>query len=128
MSNIPNDLKYSKEHEWVRVEGNRAVIGITDYAQHKLGAIVFVDLPGVGQEYGLGDTMLVVESVKAVSDVYAPISGKVAEVNEETADAPQIVNEDPYGKGWLVVLEITDPAELDNMLDAEAYAKLTLEE
>ncbi|MBX6394959.1 MAG: glycine cleavage system protein GcvH [Alicyclobacillaceae bacterium] len=121
MSQIPSDLKYSKEHEWVRVDGNRAVIGITDFAQSELGDIVFVELPSVGDEVRAGQTFGTVESVKTVSDLYAPVSGKVVEVNEALGDAPEKVNQDPYGEGWMIVVEMSDPGELDHLLDADGY-------
>lgn len=124
---IPNELRYSKEHEWVKVDGKRATIGITDFAQKQLGDVVFVELPELEAEVTAGEDFSVVESVKAVSDVYAPISGKVVEVNDALADAPETVNLDPYGEGWIAVIEISDPAELEKLLDAAAYEKLTLE-
>jgi len=127
MMNIPKELKYSKDHEWVKVEGNTATIGITDYAQSQLGDVVFVELPEAGAELAVGAGLAVVESVKAVSDVYTPISGKVIAGNESLADAPEIVNQDPYGEGWIVKLEITDSAKFNELLDSEAYAQLVAE-
>lgn len=127
MMNIPKELKYSKDHEWVKVEGNTATIGITDYAQSQLGDVVFVELPEAGAELAVGAGLAVVESVKAVSDVYTPISGKVIAGNESLADAPEIVNQDPYGEGWIAKLEITDSAKFDELLDSEAYAQLVAE-
>lgn len=121
------DLKYSKEHEWVRVEGNKAVIGITDFAQDSLGDIVFVELPSVGENLEAEDTFGVVESVKTASDLYAPISGKVVEVNEALADAPEVVNQEPYGQGWMIVVEISDASQLANLMDAEQYQKMVEE-
>ncbi|GGJ10241.1 glycine cleavage system H protein [Alicyclobacillus cellulosilyticus] len=121
MSHIPSNLKYSKEHEWVRVEGNRAVIGITDFAQSELGDIVFVDLPQAGSTVQAGSTFGSVESVKTVSDLFAPVSGRVVRVNESLADRPEQVNEDPYGSGWMIEVEMDDPTELDQLLDAEGY-------
>ncbi len=126
--NTPKELKYTKDHEWVRLEGNRAVVGITDFAQSQLGDVVFVEVPEVGAEVAAGNGFSVVESVKAVSDIYAPLSGTVVEVNEALADAPEVVNQDPYGEGWIAVIEITDMSELDNLLDSEAYEKLAAEE
>ncbi len=121
MSNVPSDLKYSKEHEWVRIDGNRVTIGITDYAQDSLGDIVFVELPAVGDTLEKDDTFGVVESVKAASDIFTPLSGKVVEVNEALEEAPETINNDPYGEGWIVVLELSDPSELDDLLSAEEY-------
>ncbi|MDI3327380.1 MAG: glycine cleavage system protein GcvH [Alicyclobacillaceae bacterium] len=121
MSHIPENLRYSKEHEWVRAEGNRAVIGITDFAQSELGDIVFVELPSAGDEVQAGRTFGTVESVKTVSDLYAPVSGKVIEVNESLSDSPEKVNQDPYGEGWMIVVEMSNPAELEALLDAEGY-------
>ncbi|MBE3580444.1 MAG: glycine cleavage system protein GcvH [Thermoanaerobacteraceae bacterium] len=124
---IPVHLRYSKDHEWVEVEGNRARIGITDYAQQSLGDIVFVELPQVGDELTAQDSFGVVESVKSASDVYTPVSGKVVAVNEALLDNPQLINSDPYGKGWLIEIEMSDPSEVDNLLDAESYRKLISE-
>ncbi|MBO8136663.1 MAG: glycine cleavage system protein GcvH [Desulfotomaculum sp.] len=121
MANIPGELKYSKEHEWVKVDGGRAVIGITDYAQDSLGDIVFVELPNVGDTFEAGDTLGVVESVKAASDIYTPLSGKVVEINRELEDSPEVINEDPYEKGWMVVLELSDPSQVENLLSKEEY-------
>jgi glycine cleavage system H protein len=125
--NIPKELMYSKDHEWVKVEGNIAVIGITDYAQSQLGDVVFVELPPVGDELSAGSGMAVVESVKAVSDVYAPISGKVVESNEALADAPELINQEPYGQGWIAKIEIVDKTELERLLDSQAYEQLVAE-
>lgn len=119
--NVPEDLKYTVEHEWIRLEGNRATIGITDYAQDQLGDVVFVDLPAVGQEVQAGGNLAVVESVKSVSDVYAPLSGRVVAVNKLLKDAPETLNQDPYGEGWIAVLELTQPDEVQGLLDAAAY-------
>ena len=122
MSEIPPDLKYASTHEWVRMEADgTATVGITDHAQEQLGDLVFVELPEVGARYAAGDACAVVESVKAASDIYAPISGTVVEVNEALEESPQLVNEDPYGDGWLFRLEPSDPSELDGLLDAAAY-------
>ncbi|HBT47047.1 MAG TPA: glycine cleavage system protein GcvH [Peptococcaceae bacterium] len=125
---IPEDLLYTAEHEWVKISGNRGRIGITDYAQESLGDIVFVELPQVGAEFKAGDAFGVVESVKSASDVYLPISGKVVAVNEELLDAPQLINQDPYGQGWMIEIELTDPQEAEKLLDASAYLKLLEEE
>ncbi|MDO8519301.1 MAG: glycine cleavage system protein GcvH [Deltaproteobacteria bacterium] len=117
----PEDLKYSKEHEWVRVKGKVAIIGITDYAQEQLGDIVMVELPGDGEIVTKDDAFGVVESVKSVSDVFAPVSGKVLETNDPLTDSPGVVNEDCYGEGWLVKIELSDVAELNDLMDAKAY-------
>ncbi|MFC4768897.1 glycine cleavage system protein GcvH [Effusibacillus consociatus] len=124
MSNLPQELKYSKEHEWVRVEGNKAYIGITDFAQSELGDIVFVELPEVGDEVVQNSTFGTVESVKTVSDLYSPVSGEIVEVNESLADSPEKVNESPYGDGWMIVVELKDAGELDNLLSADQYAEV----
>lgn len=127
--NIPQNLLYSKDHEWVKVEGNKVTIGITDFAQNQLGDVVFVDTPAPQTVYKTGDSLCSVESVKAVSDVYSPVSGMVVDVNEELANAPQSINEDPYGKGWIAVMEMTNSAEdLKALLDAAGYTKLLAEE
>ncbi len=120
---IPKELKYTESHEWVRVEDGVAVVGITDHAQHELGDIVFVELPEIDAEYGAGEAAATVESVKAASDIYSPLSGRVVEVNEALEDSPELVNKSPYGDGWIFKIEISDPSELDALLDAEAYAK-----
>lgn len=117
----PADLKYTKEHEWIRVSGKRAIIGITDYAQKELGDVVFVDLPSPGQEVVKGDDFAVVESVKAVSDVYAPISGIIVEVNDNLQDSPELLNSDPYNDGWIAVIEMRDPSELAELMTNEEY-------
>ena len=125
--NIPEELKYSNDHEWVRVEGDTVVVGITDYAQSQLGDAVFVELPAEGLEVSTKQGFAVIESVKAVSDIYAPVAGKVIKVNEALADAPEIINQDPYGEGWIAVIQIADKKELDELLDSAAYEKLTAE-
>lgn len=125
--NIPKELKYSNDHEWVRVEGDTAVIGITDYAQSQLGDAVFVELPTEGLEVSTRQGFAVIESVKAVSDIYAPVTGKVIKVNETLADAPEIINQDPYGEGWIAVIQLADKKELEELLDSAAYEKLTAE-
>lgn len=119
---IPNSLKYSKEHEWVRIEENKVVVGISDYAQSQLGDIVFVELPAVGTTVVSGKRFSVVESVKAVSDIFAPISGKVLKVNDALNDAPEKVNQDPYGDGWIAVIELADKSQLADLMDDTAYA------
>ncbi|MBM7855251.1 glycine cleavage system H protein [Desulfohalotomaculum tongense] len=121
MANIPAELKYSREHEWIKLDGDRATIGITDYAQDSLGDIVFVELPSVGDTFEAEDTLGVVESVKAASDIYTPLSGRVVEINEELLDAPETINEDPYGKGWMVVMELSDPSQVENLLSKAEY-------
>ncbi len=125
MSNdVPSELKYSKSHEWVRVEDEGiATVGITDHAQELLGDLVFVELPEVGVELGAGAECAVVESVKAASDVYSPVSGEVVEVNEVLADAPETINHDAYEEGWIFRLRMSDPAELDALMDADSYAE-----
>lgn len=123
--NFPKELRYSREHEWIRVEGNRATVGITDYAQSQLGDVVFVEIPAEGAAVSAGKTFSVVESVKAVSDIYAPVSGTIVAVNEELADTPETINGDPYGKGWLVVIELANPSELDALMTSEAYEEFT---
>ncbi len=121
---VPEDLRYSKDHEWVRVEGARVRMGITEYAQDALGDVVFVQVPGVGTRVEAGQSFSEVESTKSVSEIYAPVSGTVVEVNGELAEQPQRLNEDPYGEGWICVIEHEDPAELDRLLDAEGYKAL----
>ena len=125
---FPEDLKYSKEHEWVLVEGNVATIGITDYAQEQLGDIVFVELPAIGDKVSKEDNFGVVESVKAVSDVYAPVSGKVLEVNDDLPENPEMLNEDPYGDGWMIKVEMSDREEIDDLLTAAEYEQYVAEE
>ncbi|MEG6522258.1 glycine cleavage system protein GcvH [Desulfotomaculum sp. 1211_IL3151] len=122
--NLQADLKYTKDHEWVKVEGNRAIIGITDYAQDSLGDIVFVELPSAGEAVEAAESFGVVESVKTASDLYSPVSGKVLEVNEGLADAPELVNQEPYGKGWMIIVELDNPAELDDLMNAEQYQSM----
>jgi len=121
----PDDLRYSKEHEWVRVDGSRATIGITSFAADELGDIVFIELPEVGAALSQFGTFGVVESVKAVSDLYAPISGEVVEVNEALRDSPELLNADAFGDGWIAKVELADTAELDGLMDAAAYADET---
>ena len=121
----PDDLAYSREHEWVRVDGSRATIGITSFAADELGDIVFVELPEVGASLTQFGTFGVVESVKAVSDLYAPVSGEVVEVNEALNDAPELLNSDPFGQGWIAKVELADGSEVDSLMDAAAYAAET---
>ena len=118
---IPEDLRYTREHEWARNKGGRIVVGITDFAQDKLGDIVYVELPDVGDPVKKGEAFGVVESTKAVSELFAPINGKVVEVNAPLSDAPETINEDPYEEGWMIVIEPADPKELDGLMDAAAY-------
>lgn len=122
---FPDDRRYSREHEWVRVEGSTAVIGITSFAADELGDIVFIELPAVGARLAQFAAFGVVESVKAVSDLFAPVSGEVAEVNAELRSSPELLNTDPFGAGWVAKLTLAEPAELDKLLDAGAYAELT---
>src|SRR5690606_16990329 len=123
--NVPEDLRYSNDHEWLRVEGDRIRIGITDYAQDALGDVVFVQLPEVDQEVDAGAGIAEVESTKSVSDIYAPVAGRGVEVNADLEAAPETLNSDPYGEGWIFVLEASDPAAVDGLLDAAAYRALT---
>ena len=119
--NFPEDLKYTREHEWARRKGANVVIGITEFAQDQLGDVVFVELPAVGDPVKKGESFGVVESTKAVSELFAPISGKVVEVNDPLSDAPETINEDPYEEGWMITVQPADPAELDQLMDAKAY-------
>jgi glycine cleavage system H protein len=121
---IPEDLRYSTDHEWIRVEDGKVRIGITDYAQDALGDVVFVDLPEVGVAVEAAASISEVESTKSVSDIYAPVSGTVTEVNTDLADAPERLNEDPYGEGWICVIELSDAAQLDKLLSADDYRAL----
>ena len=125
MANIPPDLKYTKEHEWAKIEGDRARVGITHFAQEQLGDVVFVELPKVGTRVTALKTFGVVESVKAVSDLYAPLSGEIVEINAELPKKPELVNQDPYGQGWMLVIKLSSPAEVGQLLDASAYEQLT---
>jgi glycine cleavage system H protein len=121
---FPSNVKYTSEHEWIRFEGNVAYVGITDYAQDQLGDIVFVDIPTVGETLAKGDTFGTIEVVKTISDLFIPVGGEVLEQNEALADNPELVNNDPYGEGWIVKLAPADPAEANELLDAEAYKAL----
>ena len=127
MMNIPKELKYSSDHEWVRVEGDVVYIGVTDFAQAQLGDIVFVDLPEEGRVIKVNEGFSVIESVKAVSDIYSPVSGKIVKVNEALADAPETINQDAYGEGWIVAVELSDKSDLDALMDDAAYAKVAAE-
>lgn len=123
--NVPDDLRYTKEHEWVRVEGSLARVGITDYAQDALGDVVYVQVPTVGATVSAGDSFGEVESTKSVSDVYAPVSGTVVSVNDALGSSPEALNQDPYGAGWLCEIEMSEPAQVDALLDAAGYEALT---
>lgn len=122
--NTPNNLKYSKDHEWVKVDGNIATVGITDFAQSQLGDIVFVDIQTEGEDLEAGELFGNIEAVKTVADALMPVSGKVIEVNADLEGEPEAVNSDPYGRGWMVKVEMSNPAEVDGLLDADAYAAI----
>ena len=122
--NVPDDLKYSSDHEWIRVEGSRITVGITDYAQDALGDVVFVQVPEQGAVVAAGQGISEVESTKSVSDIYAPLAGTIAEVNADLESAPEQLNGDPYGDGWICVIEVADPSAVSGLLDAAAYRKL----
>ena len=124
MSSIPAELKYTEEHEWINVEGNVATVGVTDYAQGELGDIVFVEINGEGEELDKEESFGAVEAVNTVSDLFMPVSGKVTEVNEKLEESPELVNSDPYGEGWMIKIELSDPSQLDELLNSEAYAAL----
>jgi len=124
MANIPADLRYTKEHEWAKVEGDKARVGITAFAQEQLGDVVFVELPKVGAKVTAMKTFGVVESVKAVSDLFAPLSGEVVEANTELTKKPETVNSDPYGQGWMIVIKLANPKEMDGLMSAADYEKL----
>ena len=126
--NFPEDLKYTTEHEWVRVDGDIATVGITDFAQEQLGDIVFVELPEEEENIEKGDTFGVVESTKSVSDLYVPLTGTVIESNDPLLDSPEVINEDPYGEGWMIRIKLKSPEEIKELLDAKAYQKLIEEE
>ena len=125
MANVPENLHYSKDHEWVRVEENAAIIGITDHAQEQLGDVVYVELPKVGDEFASNESFGSVESVKAVSEIFTPVSGKVAAVNESLSDEPEKVNKDPYNDGWMIKIEMSSPGEVDSLLTAAEYEDFT---
>ena len=125
---VPPGLKYSKEHEWVAAEESVATIGITDHAQDELGEIVYLELPSVGEKISKDDPFGVVESVKAVSDIYAPVSGTVVEVNEGLPESPEVINEDPYGDGWLIKVRVSDLSELEDLMDGEEYEEMVAKE
>jgi glycine cleavage system H protein len=123
MTEVPDDLKYTDEHEWIRVEDGKGRMGLTDYAQQQLSDIVYLEFPEVGREVAKGESIGVVESVKSVSDMYAAVSGKVVEVNTPLGETPEVVTKDPYGEGWYCVIELSDPSELDQLMDAASYKK-----
>ncbi len=123
MSNVPANLRYTEQHEWVKIDGGTALVGITDFAQNALGDITFVELPTVDQDVQQGNELVVVESTKAASDVYAPLSGKVVEVNSAVEDEPELINADPFNRGWLVKIKVSDPAQVESMMSAEDYQK-----
>lgn len=125
MANVPEDLHYSKDHEWVRVDGDEAIIGITDYAQDSLGDVVYVELPKAGEEFSASESFGSVESVKAVSEIFTPVSGTVSRINESLADEPEKVNSDPYGEGWMVRLRMSSRGEVDSLLTAAEYEDFT---
>ena len=125
MANVPEDLHYSKDHEWVRVDGDQAIIGITDYAQNSLGDVVYVELPKAEDEFAANEPFGSVESVKAVSEVFTPIAGTVVKINEALADEPESVNSDPYGQGWMIRLKMSNPGEVDSLLTAAEYEDFT---
>jgi glycine cleavage system H protein len=125
MANVPEDLHYSKDHEWVRVDGGEAIIGITDFAQNSLGDVVYVELPKAGDEFAANEPFGSVESVKAVSEVYAPVAGVVTQINESLADEPETVNTDPYGQGWMIRVKMSHPGEVDSLLTAAEYEDFT---
>ncbi len=122
--NIPDDIKYTKEHEWIKVQGNEAIVGITDYAQGELGDIVFLEIETVGEELGKDEVFGTVEAVKTVSDLFMPVSGKVLEINTKLEGTPELVNKDPYGEGWLIKITVKNPEELDELLDSDGYKSL----
>lgn len=122
--NFPDNLRYTKEHEWIRMEGNTAVIGITDFAQRELGDIVYVEIETVGKSLSAGDVFGTVEAVKTVSDLYLPVAGTINEVNPALGKSPELVNTDPYGEGWMVKMTVNDPAGVDKLMDASAYSNL----
>lgn len=122
--NVPGNLKYTKDHEWIMVNGNEAIIGVTDFAQHELGDIVFIEVETVGETLDQGEVFGTIEAVKTVSDMFMPVGGEILEKNEAIDSAAELVNKDPYGKGWMIKIKLSDPAELDALLSAEAYKKL----
>jgi len=124
----PDDVKYHREHQWVRLEGKRAVVGITDYAQEELGDIVYIELPETGVDLTAEEDITEIESTKTTAPLIAPVSGRIVEVNDALKDAPELMNEDPYGKGWIVTIEMSDPAEADDLMDSKAYEEFLKEQ
>jgi len=124
----PDDVKYHREHQWVRLDGKRASVGITDYAQEELGDIVYIELPEVGVEVAAEEDVTEIESTKTTAPLIAPVSGRIVEVNEELKDAPELMNEDPYGKGWIITIEMSDPAEVEDLMDAKEYEEFLKEQ
>tara|TARA_B100000614_G_scaffold241931_1_gene243512 strand:+ start:222 stop:602 length:381 start_codon:yes stop_codon:yes gene_type:complete len=122
--NIPENLKYTVDHEWVMIEGERAKVGITDYAQDALGDVVFVDIPELGKRVTVGETVTEVESTKSVSDIYAPLEGEIIEINQELDDSPELLNGDPYGEGWIFILQLSETTSIESLLSAEDYREL----
>ena len=122
--NFPGDLKYAEDHEWIKKDGDKFIVGISDYAQDQLGDVVFVELPGSGDEFKKGDEFGTVESTKAVSELYMPVDGKITAVNPELEDAPDLVNTDPYGKGWMIEVEPSDKSQVDALMDRDAYIEM----
>jgi len=128
MSNVPSELKFLSTHEWVEVNGDVATVGVSDHAQELLGDLVFVELPEVGSSVSAGDSIAVIESVKAASDTYAPVSGEVIEINDELEDSPERINDDPYGDGWMYRIKMEDPDEVGDLLDPDAYTESIVED
>jgi glycine cleavage system H protein len=126
--NVPKELKYTDQHEWTKLEGEIAVVGITDYAQERLGDVVFVELPEIGTGTEKGEAFCVVESVKAASDIYAPVSGEITEINKNLEDHPELVNQSPYGEGWMVRIKVADPAEIEDLMGSDRYKKYVEEQ
>lgn len=122
--NIPSDLHYTSDHEWIKINGNTALVGITDFAQGELGDIVFVEIETLGSHLGKGSTFGTIEAVKTVSDLFIPLSGKVLEINSKINESPEVINKDPYGAGWLIKMEVDDPAQVSDLMDAKAYAAM----
>ena len=125
MANVPEDLHYSKDHEWVRVDGNEAIIGITDFAQNSLGDVVYVELPKAGETFSASESFGTVDSVKTASELFTPVSGAIAKINELLADQPELVNTDPYGEGWMIRVNMSNPGEVDSLLTAAEYEDFT---
>jgi glycine cleavage system H protein len=122
--NFPDNLRYTKDHEWIRLEGDEAIVGVTDFAQHELGDIVYVEIETIGQELNAGDVFGTVEAVKTVSDLYLPVSGTVTEINPKLNSNPELVNSDPYGEGWMAKIKVSNTADIESLMNAEAYQKL----